>query len=283
MQDRKGQAKTTVSYLIGLISSALLGSMLLMIPLMATATLRGQVVALPPHHLSKRVPLSKSSPEINALAAGKFLIASQSLNDSNFSQTVVLLINYDRQGAMGLTINMPTKTTVAAAFPDIQVLQKATDFIFVGGPVRQNRMFLLLQADEPIEDAHPVMAGIYMSTNRKVLEQVANDETSARRWRLYVGYAGWRAGQLENEVARGDWRILPADTETVFNTPPTEIWPNLMRQGPLKWLWRHGPIQPLLRASPPCMESYPVFCDDGWQQVRPLQPRDTARADDGLL
>ena len=144
---------------------------------------------------------------------------------------------------MGLTINVPTEVTLAAAFPDIQGLQKKADPIFMGGPVNRNRMFLLLQANQPIEDAHPVVADMYVSTSRKVLEQVATNQTSARRWRLYVGYAGWKAGQLENEVSRGDWHILPADAETVFNTPPSEIWPSLIRQGPVKWLWLHGPVQ----------------------------------------
>jgi putative transcriptional regulator len=246
MQDSKGQTKTAISYLIWSIFSAILWSMPLLVPLIATATLSGQVMAFPPYQKSKPVRLSRRSPEINALATGKLLIASQSLNDSNFSQTVVLLINYDQKGAMGLTINAPTEVTLAAAFPDIQGLRKKADPIFRGGPVKQNRMFLLLQADEPIEEAHPVVADMYVSTSRKVLEQVANDHTSKRRWRLYVGYAGWRAGQLESEVSRGDWHILPADAETVFNTPPGEIWPNLIRQGPVKWLWLHDPVQPLL-------------------------------------
>jgi putative transcriptional regulator len=104
-------------------------------------------------------------------------------------------------------------------------------------------MFLLFQSDEPIKDTHPVVADIYVSTKQKVLEQIVNDQTSERGWRLYIGYAGWSAGQLENEVSRGDWHILPADAETVFNTPPNEIWPTLIRQGPVKWLWRHSPFR----------------------------------------
>ncbi len=246
MQDKKGQTKTAVAYLIWSIFSAILWSMPLLMPLIATATQGGQIIAFPAYQLPKPVPLPSRSPEINALATGKFLIASQNLKGSNFSHTVVLLIHYDQRGAIGLTINAPTKVALSAAFPDIQGLQKTADPIFMGGPVSQNRMFLLLQADAPIEDAHRVVADLYVSTSRKVLEQVANDQTAAKRWRLYLGYAGWKAGQLENEISRGDWRLLPAEAETVFNTPPDEIWPKLIRQGPVKWLWLHGPVQPLL-------------------------------------
>lgn len=214
--------------------------MLLIIPLIATPILEDQNISLPSYRLSKPAPFSIRSPAIDALATGKYLIASQSLDDSNFSETVVLLIHYDRNGAMGLTINVPSEFSLAEAFPDIQGLQKKTDLIFIGGPVMQNRMFLLLQADEAIEDARRVVADIHVSTSRQLFERVAKDQNPERRWRLYVGYAGWGAGQLENEVSRGDWHILPADAETVFNTPPNEIWPSLIQQGPVKWLWLHS-------------------------------------------
>lgn len=235
------EATPAIFYLVKSFCRAISWAVLLMASLMATGVLCVQDVSIASYHLSKPASFATRSPAIDALAVGKYLIASRNLSDSNFSETVVLLIHYDGNGAMGLTINVPSEFSLAEAFPDLEGLQKKTELVFIGGPVMQNRMFLLLQADEDIKDARRVVADIYVSTSRSLFEQLANDQTSERRWRLYVGYAGWKAGQLENEVARGDWHILPADAETIFNTPPNEIWPTLIQQGPVKWLWLHVP------------------------------------------
>jgi putative transcriptional regulator len=171
------------------------------------------------------------------LAKGKFLVASRQLQDPNFRETVVLLIDYGLDGAMGLVINRPSAVKLATVFPDIEELKQRKDTIYVGGPVAVNQMLLLIRSSKVPEDAAAVAPGVYISSSWKVLERLMKKKAPEdQRFRLFAGYAGWAPSQLDFERTRGDWHVIKADAESVFSQNPSELWPELIRRVTVKWV-----------------------------------------------
>ncbi|GAH08221.1 unnamed protein product, partial [marine sediment metagenome] len=120
------------------------------------------------------------------LAKGKFLVASRRLQDPNFKETVVLLIEYGLNGAMGLVINRPSVVKLATVFPDIKELKQRKDNIYVGGPVAANQMLLLIRSTQPPEQSTPVTDDVYISSNWNVLERLMKKKTKDERFRLFA-------------------------------------------------------------------------------------------------
>jgi putative transcriptional regulator len=171
------------------------------------------------------------------LAKGKFLVASRQLQDPNFSETVVLLIEYGLEGAMGLVINRPSAVKLATVFPDIKELKQRKDTIYVGGPVAVNQVLMLIKSPKAPEDATVITPQVYISSSWEVLERMMKKKaTKDECFRLFAGYAGWAPGQLDFERTRGDWHVLKADAEMVFSQNPSQIWPELIRRATVKWV-----------------------------------------------
>jgi putative transcriptional regulator len=171
------------------------------------------------------------------LAKGKFLVASRQLQDPTFRETVVLLIDYGLDGAMGLVINRPSVVKLSTVFPDIKELKQRKDTIYVGGPVDVSKMLLLIRSPKIPEGATAVTPGVYISSSWKVLENLMKKKTTKdERFRLFAGYAGWAPNQLDFERTRGDWYVLKSDAESVFSQNPSELWPELIRRVTVKWV-----------------------------------------------
>jgi putative transcriptional regulator len=170
------------------------------------------------------------------IAKGKFLVASRELIDLNFSQTVVLLIEYGPNGAMGLIINQPTEVRLKDVLPDLKEPTYQGDNLFIGGPVARNQLLVLLRSDREIEGAYNVFEDVYASTSRAVLEEMVSHSGAGERFRVYAGYAGWAPGQLDQEFSRGDWHVIRADKETVFEKEPSQIWTELIRWFAGQWV-----------------------------------------------
>jgi len=123
----------------------------------------------------------------SGLAPGRFLIASRELIDLNFSQSVVLLIEYGPKGAMGLIINRPTEVRLSEVLPDMEDLAHLKENLFLGGPVAQNQILMLLRSDREIEGTHLVFEDVYASTSRAVLEEMVNHAGAGDSFRVYAG------------------------------------------------------------------------------------------------
>jgi len=177
------------------------------------------------------------------LAKGMFLVASRQLRDPNFKETVVLLIDYGRDGAMGLVINRPSEVKLATVFPDIKELKKRKDTIYVGGPVAANRMLLLVGTPQVPEASQEVTQNVYLSSSWKVLERLLKNAAKDERFRVFAGYAGWAPNQLDFEKDRGDWHVLKADAKAVFNKKPLEIWQELILRASVKWVRVQTPFR----------------------------------------
>ena len=179
-------------------------------------------------------------------SAGKFLVATERITDPRFRATVVLLIHYDGDGAVGLIVNRPTMVKLSSLLPGIKELRKRSDTAFIGGPVGMKQLFMLVRSSASPIESLPVLQGVYVSTSAKLLERVVR-EGGKEKFRLYAGYSGWTTGQLEQELSRGDWRILPADAETIFDRDPALIWPDLIRRSSVIRIREERPDDTILR------------------------------------
>ena len=166
-----------------------------------------------------------------------FLVAGVDLLDPNFVETVVLLIDYDSEGAIGVVINRPTDTLISEAVPDLDLPADSTGRIWIGGPVAQWQLVMLARSETELEDGRLVLGDLYFSGSRSDLENVVS---SRGEYRLYAGYAGWSAGQLDQEIERGGWRVIPADPDLVFDDAPLDLWQELIERSTLHWARYEG-------------------------------------------
>lgn len=165
---------------------------------------------------------------MKALAPG-FLIAMPQMQDPNFSKTVVLMLEHNEEGSMGLIINRTAELT----FADLGKSQKLEiakmredDAIFVGGPVEPYRGFVL-HDKESIGERAPLLPGLYLSVTTDALEPLLRDEGT--KLRFCLGYSGWGPGQLEKEIAQGSWLFTEAQKEPVLTTEPENIWSDVIK------------------------------------------------------
>lgn len=167
---------------------------------------------------------------------GQFLVASETLSDPRFVETVVLLLQVNEEGAMGVVVNRPTQLKLSGVLGEMEGIEDRKDTLFFGGPVGINQIFLLLRAPSPAEESKRILADLYFSTSSDQLRRVIDDGIGPEAVRFLAGYAGWGQGQLNQEILRGDWHVVPADSETVFQMPPSEIWPALIRRSAYQWV-----------------------------------------------
>jgi putative transcriptional regulator len=150
---------------------------------------------------------------------GHLLIAAPGLSDPNFHQSVVLMIDHDDQGALGLVLNRPLNKTIGEIWHQVHAGEKLGSKAPVhwGGPVAGPLVAVhQLQAFAEVE----IMPGIYFSTHKKWVGKALKQSADLR---FYLGCAGWSPGQLEEEIAEGAWGILPARSAHVM-APAEDLW-----------------------------------------------------------
>jgi putative transcriptional regulator len=160
---------------------------------------------------------------------GQLLISSAGLFDPNFRHTVVLVGAHDANGALGVISNRPLQATVEEMVPALAALVAPGELVFRGGPV---------QPDQPVvlaEVAHPELADLLVFGAVGFLTgDVPSDiRPGVLRARVFAGYAGWGAGQLEAELESGSWIVEPATADDVFSNAPETLWRRILeRKGP---------------------------------------------------
>jgi putative transcriptional regulator len=166
------------------------------------------------------------------LAAGKLLVASRDLLDPNFVQTVVLLVRYsdDEDSVVGLIINRRTQIPLSRVFPELKEAKGQSDPIYRGGPVERTAALALLRAPTKPEGAEHVFANVSMISSRPLLDKTIAARMDPSMFRVYLGYAGWTARQLQGEVELGAWHIFPGNAAAVFDTDPETLWSRLIRK-----------------------------------------------------
>ena len=159
----------------------------------------------------------------------QFLIAMPGMVDGHFAGTVVYLCEHTEKGALGLVINRPIEIDLRHLFEKVDLNLDRDDLastpVYFGGPVQTERGFVLHESlDE--EGGHysssmKIEGGLEMTTSRDVLEAISNGASPPQVF-ITLGYAGWSAGQLEDEISRNGWLTAPADPDIIFDAPVEE-------------------------------------------------------------
>jgi putative transcriptional regulator len=158
---------------------------------------------------------------------GQLLVASPALLDPNFRRAVLLVTEHTDEGAMGLVLSRPTTAEVADAAPPLQDFVEEGARIFVGGPVEPAAVVVLAEFEDPSEAAALVFEDVGFVSG----DVAAGGEPPAiRRARVFAGYSGWGAGQLEAELEEPSWILEPAVRDDVFSEEPEGLWSAVLRR-----------------------------------------------------
>jgi putative transcriptional regulator len=161
---------------------------------------------------------------VDALAAGKLLVAARRLPDPNFGNAVILLAEFNAGGAVGLVVNRRSDVPVARVFPHLTPALASTGEAFLGGPVDKTRAMALVRASASPAGARHLFDGVYLLMLREAVESAVTSNAAPGHLRVYLGYAGWGPGQLEAETAEGVWHVLAGDADAVFDPDPASTW-----------------------------------------------------------
>lgn len=155
------------------------------------------------------------------------LIAMPSMQDPRFSRTVTYICEHNAKGAMGIVVNRPTDLHLSDIFDQMNIEVRMPDVsettVFGGGPVEEQRGFVLHQPDQKWEATLDMHTSLSITTSRDILEAMAHGE-GPHKSLIALGYAGWQAGQLEKEMRDNSWLISPSNNGILFDTPPEQRW-----------------------------------------------------------
>ena len=160
----------------------------------------------------------------SSVEKGVLLVASPSLEDPNFRQAVVLVVEHGPGGTVGLILNRSTNVLLSKALPDIAVLKGTSYRLFAGGPVEPTRFLLLFRLKEPPTDVRSVFDGVYLGRTPRTLENIITQAKPTDTFRAFAGFSAWAPRQLEAEILLGAWGILPPDSTGIFDQDPATLW-----------------------------------------------------------
>jgi putative transcriptional regulator len=165
---------------------------------------------------------------------GQCLVAAKHLRDQNFYKTVVLIIEHGQHGAMGLVINRPSSLLVCHALAGhFQGLAELDDLVYFGGPVEQSALLMLHNAADLSGGDKPVVPEVFIGNSQHAFEEVvqrAGRRDPSLKFRVFSGCAGWAPGQLEGELARGDWYLFPASHQLVYHEDPYSLYEQVLQK-----------------------------------------------------
>ena len=151
-----------------------------------------------------------------------FLIAMPAMSDPNFSRTLTFICEHNERGALGIVVNRPIDVTLATLMRQVEVPFEDSPIseqpVFFGGPVQLDHGFVL---HRPVGDWKSTLSvgDVGLTTSRDILEAMARG-SGPRQGLVALGYAGWAAGQLEDEIRHNGWLTTPADVDLIFDVPP---------------------------------------------------------------
>lgn len=157
---------------------------------------------------------------------GALLVARPGLIDPNFRQTVVLVTQRPDGSTVGVILNRPTQLELAPLLPGMPAANYK-DALYFGGPVMRRSVVAVFEsATPPASSAFHVLRGIYLSMHEANIARLL--ESGAANYRIYVGFSGWGPGQLEGELLREGWYVLPADPKVAFRRDTRGLWEELV-------------------------------------------------------
>ena len=181
-------------------------------------------------------PATASPTDATQLEKGVFLVASGQLTGSIFSRSVIFITEYNSQGATGLIITRPTNIPLSRVIPRIENIEGKTANLFIGGPVVPGAVFSLIRTARSHATQNHVVENVSFSAGADSLIHMVNNAGPGDTIRAYTGYSGWAPGQLEGEVARGDWLVVHSGLAIILDDDPHQIWRNLMKKWSGQWI-----------------------------------------------
>jgi putative AlgH/UPF0301 family transcriptional regulator len=175
------------------------------------------------------------------LAAGKVLVASRDLPDPNFAKTVILLVQYDEDGVVGLILNRRSKVPVSRVLDEVAGAKQRPDPVYAGGPVGRTEVLALVRPRHPLGDAKRVFGDVFLVSSKESMEKTFAAPADADTVRVYLGYSGWTEPQLEHEMDLGAWYIFQGSAKTVFDSDPESLWERFIRETELRIACRGAP------------------------------------------
>lgn len=158
------------------------------------------------------------------------LIAMPNLPDPNFSRSVTLICEHNADGALGVTINRQLDMTIRDIFQQLKIdmpsdtdQQRFSQSIYMGGPVQENRGFIIHEPLGQWESTLAISENLGASASQDILQAIANNHGPSR-YIMAIGYAGWGPGQLEQEIAENSWLNVEANNDFIFDTPADQRW-----------------------------------------------------------
>src|SRR4030095_5800059 len=152
------------------------------------------------------------------VANGIFLIAKREMKDPRFQETVVLVTQPPQGGPFGVIINRPLDLPLSEVFPDQATMKGKKDVLYFGGPVARDGLVFPVRPPKPPARAVHVLKDVYFTGDVKWIEGLLRRAEPTQGLRVFSGYSGWAPGQLQNEMQRGDWHVLPADAARLLHT-----------------------------------------------------------------
>jgi putative transcriptional regulator len=162
-------------------------------------------------------------------ANGVLLVAKPTIVDPNFNRTVVLVTQAPDAETVGVILNRPVPLAASEVLPPELLSDNYPDSVYYGGPVLRRVIVALFHADRaPTAPAFHVLKDVYLSMHPDNIKMLL--ESKHRRYRLYAGFAGWAPGQLEAELERDGWYVLPAEEDLLFRKDTAGLWQELLRR-----------------------------------------------------
>jgi len=175
-------------------------------------------------HLLPLIALATAT--IAGQETGAILLATEASHDTDFAHTAVLVLDHDVHRATGLVLNRPVKISLAEVFAELKAGPALAQTAWAGGPVLLG-VNALLRSRTPRAGLDRVLRGVYLISDKQRMRAEIAAGTPAASFRVYLGACGWGAGQLESEISRGLWRIVPGSADLVFDAKPDALWGRL--------------------------------------------------------
>ena len=157
------------------------------------------------------------------------LVAHPAFRDADYRQTVLLAAPAPNGGHVGVILNRPTRRSLSSLFPEHEPSKKVLDPVHYGGPFSRGALVALVKTTAaPGSGSVMLMKNLYMAFRINTIDQII--ETTPNDARYFVGYVGWRPGELKNEIDRGLWAVSNVDVETVFRKDTDSLWEELQQQ-----------------------------------------------------
>ena len=162
---------------------------------------------------------------------GRLLVATPILGDANFDHTVILLLEHNDDGALGLVLNRPSGLEVGEPLPEWSPYTGNPDVVFIGGPVSRSSVIALasMAGDAPSTSWEQVLGPIGVVDLTLDPDAMADALAAVR---VFAGYAGWGPGQLEMEIGEGAWYVVAAEPGDVFTDSPEQLWRRVLARQP---------------------------------------------------